>query len=474
MAKALRVTLKSVRWTLAIVLVLALAIVAINAFDEDISPETAAFLKVPLNPYPAEENLYLALVGFDAPEGQSVFAAGQARVAQSEVDGSAFFKNQEAFKSLLERRNAQPRTRFKGKVDFCKPLSATCWIDPETHGAEIETLLKDNDLLYQRYLALYSLRGYFDTEKPSYFMIFPGSAPFEVQALLLADTARRIKTGRTREARAAALARLRDDVEMWRMMLTGQGGLVSKMISVAHLQPDYALLSDMVADPAIDLTSLAPIIEEILNRISADDWKLHNLFAAEARISAAMLEQLQAVKEPFFRSEAASEHEETDWRDWVSGRAQHYFFKVDATQNLGARMMIETQRMADAAPRDLLAAQETRDRWNDRNLDFGPSYIYNPVGKLMVAIAAPAYDEYPLRVYDVAAFVRAARLGYEIRKARVSASDIPAFIREHPEWGTHPASGEPFVWDPQTRQIRVRQVARAPRERRFYVPVWTP
>jgi hypothetical protein len=92
----------------------------------------------------------------------------------------------------------------------------------------------------------------------------------------------------------------------------------------------------------------------------------------------------------------------------------------------------------------------------------------------MVAIAAPAYDEYPLRVYDVAAFVRAARLGYEIRKARVSASDIPAFIREHPEWGTHPASGEPFVWDPQTRQIRVRQAARTPRERRFYVPVWTP
>jgi len=43
MAKALRVTLKSVGWTLAIVLVLALAIVAINAFDEEISRETAAF-----------------------------------------------------------------------------------------------------------------------------------------------------------------------------------------------------------------------------------------------------------------------------------------------------------------------------------------------------------------------------------------------------------------------------------------------
>jgi hypothetical protein len=45
-----------------------------------LSPRATALLKEPHNPYRPEENLYVALVGFDAPAGESVVTYGQARI----------------------------------------------------------------------------------------------------------------------------------------------------------------------------------------------------------------------------------------------------------------------------------------------------------------------------------------------------------------------------------------------------------
>ena len=71
MTRTLRLLFKVVLWTLTTTFIVALYIVAINAFDEEIALEATALLKMPVNPYPAEQNLYLALLGFDAPTGMS-------------------------------------------------------------------------------------------------------------------------------------------------------------------------------------------------------------------------------------------------------------------------------------------------------------------------------------------------------------------------------------------------------------------
>jgi hypothetical protein len=98
--------------------------------------------------------------------------------------------------------------------------------------------------------------------------------------------------------------------------------------------------------------------------------------------------------------------------------------------------------------------------------------LYNPIGKTLVAIGAPAYENYLLRPYDAAALQRLVRLSLEIRRQQVAASAIPGFMELHPEWSAHPASGQTFVWDPEAKEIAIRVIAKQPADRRFAVQVW--
>ena len=97
---------------------------------------------------------------------------------------------------------------------------------------------------------------------------------------------------------------------------------------------------------------------------------------------------------------------------------------------------------------------------------------YNPLGKILVAISRAAYDNYPPRVWDAAALQRLVRLSYQIRRERIDAAAIPAYLKQHPEWSTHPADGRPFLWDAAKGELRVQTVAQQPQERRFSIPVW--
>jgi len=97
---------------------------------------------------------------------------------------------------------------------------------------------------------------------------------------------------------------------------------------------------------------------------------------------------------------------------------------------------------------------------------------YNPVGKILTAVSAPVYDDYSLRAWDAAALQRLVRLSYEIRRQRIEPSAIPAFLRQHPEWSTHPADGRPFLWNPAKNELRVQTVGKQQPGRRFSLAIW--
>ena len=55
-----------------------LVVITVNAFDEERSAQTQNLLAAPANRFSAEQNIYLAFMGFDAPPGEAVLARGQA------------------------------------------------------------------------------------------------------------------------------------------------------------------------------------------------------------------------------------------------------------------------------------------------------------------------------------------------------------------------------------------------------------
>jgi len=139
---------------------------------------------------------------------------------------------------------------------------------------------------------------------------------------------------------------------------------------------------------------------------------------------------------------------------------------------LDAKLKAQMQKMADVDPVEFFAARDAYKMWLRENVEFGVHYVYNPFGRIIMNVASNAYENYPLRAYDGAAFQRLVRLGYEIRNQKVEDKAVPSFMQRNPQWASHPVDGRTFVWDEKKREIVVQTLGQQPEGRRFSIPVW--
>jgi hypothetical protein len=458
---------------LAVILLLFAAAWLINLHDESLTPQAQALLQIPPNPYKPEDNIYLALMGFDAPSGQSVITDGQSRVDYYDQHLDAVLRDPSADAIASLTVKDPRRLQFKGNCDFLHPLDSSVWSEVPQHRDEIQKLMADNLELYQRYLGLLSLRGYFETARPSYVTPFPMWAS-ETRKLFLADLVLRMRSEVPASQSRTALTDLESDVQTWRTVLRGQGALISKMIAINNLQGDYLVVADMIADPRLALSLSEQDADSLVPPPDLKDWDIGTALAGEFRMSSSVLRQTNELASMNWVSEGQARSGVRGWLNRLSDRIGRHFYKLNATENVFA---VRTARQIQAAadPVQLFGTQNESvtpppgngGLWNQR-------LIYNPVGKILAAVSDGAYDNYALRAWDGAALQRLVRLGYEIHRQRIQSAGIPAFLQQHPEVATHPADHRPFVWDPQRAEIRVQTVAKQRAGRRFSIRVWQP
>jgi len=438
---------------------------AINVRDEPLTEQAKTLLIVPANPYAPEDNIYLALAGFDAPPGESLTVLGQSKVEQynSRLAVSQRDPHWESlFTPLTEERPG--KLQFQGKCDFFAGPSKSYWNDIPPRRAEVRRLLEDNSELLRRYRDLHRRRGYFETAAASPLapVYFP---PPDVRTLFLADVVLRLRSGEA-AAERAALEDLQDDLRLWRTVLTGESTLIAKMLAVAYIHWDELVLADMVADPQTRLPDAADDANTFIPLFAPDDWNIGRVFLSEYRLQASLLQQTG------FLSHTAGAFPSSDaegpvhrWMRRVAEKLGGQFFKINATENLYAA---RAARLADeaalgSAPRAVAEPDEQLVSWRS---------VYNPFGKVLVGLGATTYRSYIWRAWDGAAFQRLVRLGYELRRQRIDSAAIPAFLSQHPEWSTHPGDGRPFVWDAASGEIRVQTMASETGYRTFSVHVW--
>jgi hypothetical protein len=465
--RAMRLLRRVAIWGALAIFALILTALAINAFDERPSTEALALLHPPENRHKLDENLYLSLAGFDAPAGLSPTSVGQARIAyyNERVDTML----QDPLRGLEAITAADPqRLKFEGSIDFCRPRDASFWEIVRANGPKIEQLVAQNRELYQRYLALFDLPGYYETARPSpatpIYMV-----PTEVRNLFLASVSLRMQS-RDDLQMQAALKTLRQDIDLWHRMLIGEGTLISKMLAVSFLQTDFLILTDMIADPR---AAIPQNMDEYLPQLDFSDWNISNAFAAEFRLHTFVYRQTQALVDNHWQPPDSTDS--GAWRMWnrILSPIEGHFFKLNATENLDARVMNELAGFAALAPSTFATDQARLRKWEQKNSDFvSVRTIYNPIGKILVAIGAPAYENYIFRPYDAAALQRLVRLSFEIRRQRIAPSEITSFMKLHPEWSTHPADGRSFVWKQAPDEIAIQPVAQQPADRRFSAQIW--
>jgi len=439
----------------------------VNRHDEPLTAATQALLRLPADSLKPEDNIYVALQGLDAPPGQSVTAVGEARIERYNASVDAVLRDPTPAKLAALQARDPGRLEFRGDITFLQPLVESVWSSAPRHQGQIEQLLADNSELYQRYLALIALRSYRETARPSDLAPF-AMTPTQVRKLFLGAIALHLRSGFAHE-RALALADLESEVQLWRTVLVGDGELLWKMLSIANLESDYLLLADVIADgqmalpPGETADSLVPLFD-------LREWDVGTAFPAEFRIICSFLRRSDLSVTAFSR-ERAAHGAVRGWLSTTENRLTGHFLKLNATENLLAR---ETKRqmLPPADPAKSFAARAVNGWLPGNQSAWTLPFSYNPVGRILVAVATPMYDSYPPRAWDGAALQRLVRAGYEIRRQHVAAEAIPGFLRQHPEVATHPASGRPFVWDAARGELRVPTLAQEPPGRRFSIHVW--
>jgi hypothetical protein len=239
------------------------------------------------------------------------------------------------------------------------------------------------------------------------------------------------------------------------------------MVAVAYLQIDSLVLSDLIADSR---TAIPQDMDQFLPEFELSTWNISNAFAAEFRVHTFLYRQVQALSDGHWQPPDST----SAARVWnrILSPIEGVFFKINATENRYAKAMNELAGFAALDPYTFSTNQAQLKKWEKNSASFmSVRTIYNPIGKILVAIAASAYKDYILRPYDASALQRLVRLSFEIRRQQIAPSAVPAFMKLHPEWATHPADGRSFVWKPATDEIAIQPVAQQPAYRRFSVQI---
>ena len=452
----------------AIVLACVAGVTILNSYDERPSPGAVALLVRDLPPPQPDQNLYLALLGFQrAQKGGSIIESGQSVVDAYQAKLTAPTTTRADSKPKPIARTDQ--LKFVGEASFCKPISSSCLDKWQVHAAAIAKLTDDNRELYDRYLALRRYHHYVETASPSFTEPW-GYVPSSVRNLYIANLVIQMHAVSNSD-RQAAIHDLCSDIAMWRLILVTQSALLAKMIAIANLHADFGLMADMLADPAVDDSDFnSPEFESV---ISADtDWRIGNAFIAEFQMAHQWYGEMSRRSDGQ-RGDLADEGTSSSWWDRRLGQIENHFFKAQASDNLDALEMEQLRQLGDSNPAEFSHQLASWHEWQATHFEpFRLEALYNPLGQWTLGMGATLFDYYPIRAQDLAAFERAVKLAYEIRMNRIGEKDVPAYIASRPELSSYPAAGIPLSWDAARYEISVHAVDTNFLSHRFTIAVW--
>jgi hypothetical protein len=454
------------RWLLIAVVLLAAALLLVNARDERLSTEAQAMLAPPQARYPDSENLFVLLAGLDAPAGESPLTAGQANIAAYRRVVTEHVPLAGVPSAEVGRMPRAARLTMTTDLPGWDPLTSSVWERSREAHAEIAAWKSANRVLLDRYAALAACRGYEEEPLRSSIELYY-TVPRSLRALYLASIADAVQSGGEAQ-RTAAIASLAADAVLWQRMLQGEGTLASKMIATAYLHADFVLLADMIEDRSVPPDQIKNGAAALLQPWPVESWKIGKVFRAEYRRWSAEVRDASEDPEHFL-------HGMNIAPDWVQRRSTDFgrpFLKPNATRNLQLRILEPLIALAEDDPVHYPQSARAYGDWYDRlTWKRFPAVLYNPVGKSLLYLGGAGFLDYPLRAYDVAAFQRLVVLSYQLRAHEVAPAEVPGYMAAHPECSTHPVERLPFAWDAQAAEIRVIPRARQPPGRRFAIRI---
>jgi hypothetical protein len=409
---------------IAIPAALAGAVVAINLFDRELSPEARAYLESGAPPKFSRDTGWALLNGIDAPIGVDPREHAERRhrdIAREE-------------RGRAPSPEAKPLSVRGGTELLCTPESADCLELLRARPDSVDTLVEDNRVLLERYDELQRTPGLRDAFGQLFF-ISPNihfGVVMDTQRVRLSQLSALAVRGRTAEAARM----LEADAQFFRRWLADSGSLLAKMLAARGLARDLLLAAELAraAQP------LTPEAAATLLRTAAPVGPAERGFAPILRHEAwtfmGRIDRL--VADP--RNTAPLQGAGTPFLPELAGRTLRRNDTLD--RMVAVHRAWESLDGVDSAA--LVAAIEAvraeRDRLSRRDW----TAIYNFAGRSILAESAVDIANYVKRLRDLDALAAAARCVIRLHGARAPREAAAAHVARE---CTNPLTGKSLTWD---------------------------
>lgn len=432
---------------LGMVLMVVVALVAINLMDEDVAPGTRALMTAPPGGRLDERNGFVDFLGMGAPAGSDAAAWGRKAAAAFAAQVEPGFRRTPEWEAAT-RSHLQATKEATG---WCNPEKTGCLALAREKRAALATELvaPPNAEIMARYRVA--------REKPEFTDLSVGSdllailPPYthltHAAALARLDIALKAVDGDLE----GAVAELEREAAFHRRQFDGARSLVALMVPVTMHARDLLLASDLLREAG---ETGAPFRARLLALVAAPvpTAPLERALKTEAAMGLAFASGLRAR----MRAGSVSDSFGVMGLDRMGPtRVMSFFVRENDTLNrLGAAYASEMQAASVpaagfVAARDAVRAQRAalaQLPWH--------GYLANPVGKVLVASMLPELSSYAGRLHDLEALRRMVRLQAMVAERGLKdAGEIQGLIAAEGAAGADPSTGQPFALDPATRTI---------------------
>ncbi|MEN0038007.1 MAG: hypothetical protein AAGC78_13115 [Cellvibrio sp.] len=432
-SKLLKLLGKTLAALFVLIIVVVLAFVVINSSDKPPSQTTLEFQQAYDNrkPVNAADNGYIYLAGFDAASDETPEAVGAKRIKFS-ID---FIKGLESKNKDIFRAEYNPEEAFIKEVktvfDQCAVINKVCIEEINKNNARIFEWSQAEALIGERYTKLITHSSWLelapmdmDLPTPTFGLVMKAQRLAFIQELAA--------SGPKNPNRVVEL--LDKDLQFWRVVLRDTDMLIGKMVAATAIKNNFLWTNQFLL--SLDQNERSSVIPSVAQKTFTDE---------ELSLRRSL------IGEWIFTSKAYDKPEKMHLDKFPDKLASDLLFKKQDTINRSATTfakVINEQDISIAEFETTFVAPKESNLQNDSkesSLTYFIKNPYNPVGKILLAVAVPAYDNYSARTKDLEAFRRGLLASIE------HMNNVPDASTSY----ISPYKTKPFVINQQERAITV-------------------
>ena len=415
----------------ALSLVLILALVSINLFDEDIDPNLKKILSSNELDIPDSQNAFFSMVALTAPAGEDIHNAGIRAVNEYQKSrDEAGASGRETLDDLL----GSDALEFAGDFgEACFPKKGPpCMRFCCASRTALTKLTDANQELLRRYESLYEYPYYHESSET----FFGLSDVLRIHRLKLAEVADSFTEGKTNEA----LQAIQKDIGFWRRLLGSEMNAIMYSVVGIAISNNLNLLSESLLTAKLT-DSDRRLIQDVLLPLTDAEKSVHGVMVAEIR-------QLHKFNRrlPNSYAELAPGIQSSVLQEIVV----QIFYRPNATLNFSYSEFARMIRDRDSLPYPADSSYWT----SDRELD-AAEYLYNPIGKIITDWVR----RYPFALdasFRADARYRLIELQLKLRDSEIPESKVNEFLVAAPAYFTNPFTGEKIQWEGDKKRLVIR------------------